>query len=221
MRLFYLSIILLFSGIGARAQDPGFYLGPRLALGQAHFYGLQGFQDGIALQLGVSSTKQLTSQVAIDFAPYVGLYNGQRLNGEGDGAYASGARKILWYHDKYNIYSVEFPLYARFSGGFRKVNFGFFVGPSLGYLMGATRSKQYEDAAYNADHGYGGHTMGDLKRGMYSGDFGVSVTLAATRGLVAIDFRFHHNFSPLGSLENQYFTADTKTIGVAWMFDAK
>lgn len=221
MRLFFLTILFLAGGMLASAQEPGFYLGPRLSLGQSHFYGMQGFQDGIALQIGVSSSKQITQQVAVEFMPYVGLYNGQRLNGEGDGAYANGTRKLLWYHDKYNIYSVEFPLYAKFSGGFRSVNFGFFFGPSLGYLMGGTRSKQYEDPGYNSDHGYGGHPMEDLKRGMYSGDFGVSAELTASRGIVAIDFRFHHNFSPLGSLDNQYFTADSKTIGVAWLFNAK
>ena len=87
--------------------------------------------------------------------------------------------------------------------------------------MGGTRSKQYDDPVYNADQGYSGHTMDDLKRGMYSGDFGMVAELKATGGIVAIDFRMHHNFTPLGRLEGAYFSADTKTVGVAWMFDAK
>lgn len=214
-----LTIIVLSAGL--HSQTPGFYFGPRFAVGQTHFTGLQGFQDGIALQLGVSSKKQFTPTFALEFAPYVGLYNGQRENGEGDGTYPNGTRKILYYEDKYNVYSVEFPLHVKFSGGFKRVNIGFFGGPSLGYLMGGTRSKHYDDPSYNAEHGYSGHPMDNLKRGMYSGDLGLSAELKSTRGIVAIDFRFHHNFSPLGSLEHQYFSADTKTIGVAWMFDAR
>lgn len=204
-----------------RAQTPGFYFGPRFAVGQTQFTGLSGFQDGLALQLGVSSCKQFTPNFAVEFMPYVGLYNGQRRNGEGDGAYPNGTRKILYYRDKYNIYSVEFPLYVKFSGGFRRVNIGFFGGPSLGYIMAGTRSKQYDDPAYNADHGYGGHAMEDLKRGMYAGDLGLCAELKSSRGIVAVDFRYHHNFSPLGSIEHQYFSADMKTVGIAWLFDAK
>lgn len=203
------------------SQTPGFYFGPRFALGQTHFTGLSGFQDGLALQMGVSCNKQLQEQIAIQFHPYIGVYNGQRQNGEADGTYPNGTRRIQTYKDKYNIYSVEFPLYVKFSGGFRKVRFGFFGGPSLGFLIGGMRSKIYDDPTQNAKSGYSGHGMETLKRGMYGGDFGVSAELKASWGLMAIDFRFHHNFSPLGSLEHQYFSADTKTVGVAWLFDTR
>lgn len=221
MRKLLFIISLLFLTAETQAQAPGFYLGPRIAMGQTQLSGQEGFVDGFALQVGVSSNKQFTQSFALQFAPYIGMYNGERRNGESDGYFPSGARKIQYYRDIYNIYSVEFPLYVKFTGGFRKANFGFFVGPSLGYLIGGTRSKQYEDAGYNADHGYGTRGMETLKRGMYSGDFGVCAELKSLRGIVAIDFRYHHNFSPLGSLEHRYFSADTRTIGVAWMFDAK
>lgn len=218
-RLYFLFIGFL-AALTTSAQTPGFYLGPRLSVGQTQFTGQNGFANGLALQLGVSASKQFTEHVALQFVPYIGLYNGQRHYGEGDGYNTNGTRRILYYQDKYNIFSVEFPLYAKFSSGFRRVNFSLYGGPSLGYIMAGTRSKQYQDPVYNADHGYGGHPMEDLKRGMYSGDIGVAVELKATRGIVAIDFRYHHNFSPLGSLENVYFSANTRTVGVAWLFNA-
>lgn len=216
-----ITILIIACWCNLQAQTPGFYFGPRFAMGQAQFTGLQGFRDGASVQLGVSSNKQFTPSFALEFMPYIGLYNGQRRIGEGDGVYPNGTRKFLYYNDKYNIYSVEFPVYAKFTGGFRRVNLGLYGGPSLGFLMAGTRSKQYDDPTFNAEHGYSGHAMEDLRNGMYSGDFGVSAELKATRGIVAIDFRYHHNFSPLGSLENQYFSANTKTVGLAWMFDAQ
>jgi hypothetical protein len=218
-RFYFLFAGVLISLI-AKAQTPGFYFGPRVGLGQAQFTGQSGFSDGLALQVGVQSTKQFNEHIAVQFTPYIGLYNGQRNNGEFDGVHPNGTRRVLQYQDKYNIFSVEFPLYAKFTSGFRNMHIGVFGGPSLGYIMAGTRSKQYQDPVYNSKHGYGGHAMDDLKRGMYSGDLGVSVELQAVRGILSIDFKYHHNFTPLGRLEGVYFSANTKTVGLTWMFNA-
>lgn len=221
MNRFYFLILWLGISVSSAAQEPGYYFGPRLALGQSQFTGQSGFYNGLALQLGLASSRQFNQGFALQFTPFVGMYNGARANGEGDGAYPNGVRKILTYRDKYNIYSVEFPLMVKFSGGFRKAQFSIFGGPSLGYIMAGTRSKQYDDAAYNAEHGYSGHSMDELKRGMYSGDIGVAAELAATRGIVAIDFRIHHNFTPLGTLDGTFFSAHMMTVGLAWMINAR
>lgn len=221
MKKFLLVLAVAINLSAMFAQEPGYYFGPRLALGQCNYNGQSGFYSGLGLQVGLASSRQFTSAFALQFTPFIGLYNGARQNEEGDGTYPNGARKVLQYRDKYNIYSVEFPVLVKFSGGFRRAQFSMFLGPSLGYLMGGTRSKQYDDPVYNADHGYVGHTMEELKRGMYSGDVGVAVELKETRGIVAIDFRIHHNFTPLGTLEDKYFSADMMTVGLAWMFDAR
>jgi hypothetical protein len=220
MRSLYLLFFICAACVQLSGQEPGYYFGPRLELGQAQFTGQTGFYNGLALQVGLTSSRQFTDGFALQFTPFVGMYNGQRQNGEGDGVYPNGTRKILSYRDKYNIYSVEFPLLVKFSGGFRRAQFSIFGGPSLGYLMGGTRSKHYDDPDHNAEHGYSGHGMEDLKRGMYSGDIGVASELAGTRGLLMIDFRIHHNFSPLGRLEGNYFTAHMMTVGLAWTFNA-
>ncbi len=221
MTRFYLLIFSLIIWAHTNAQEPGYYFGPRLAMGQCQFTGLSGFYNGFGMQVGLSSSRQFTEEFALQFTPYIGMYNGARQNGEGDGVHANGTRKILLYRDNYNIYSVEFPLMVKFSGGFGRANFSIFGGPSLGYIMGGTRSKQYQDESYNAINGYSGHGMDDLKRGMYGGDIGVAAELAATRGLVAIDCRIHRNFSPLGTLEGQYFSAHMVTVGLAFMFNAR
>jgi hypothetical protein len=217
MRSLYLLFLLLGFTYRLHAQEPGYYFGPRLELGQAQFTGQSGFYNGVAMQIGLTSSRQFTRSFALQFVPFIGLYNGGRQNGEGDGVYPNGARKILTYRDKYNIYSVEFPVLAKFSGGFRRAHFSIFGGPSLGYIMGGTYSKRYDDPA---NGGYGGHPMKDLKRGMYSGEVGVATELKATRGLLVINFKIHRNFSPLGRLEGEYFTAHMMTVGLAWTFNA-
>lgn len=225
MRSLYPKILTVAITIAAffckgNAQEPGYYFGPRLELGQSQFTGQSGFSSGLALQVGLTSSRQFTNSLAVQFVPFIGIYNGARENGEGDGVYPNGARKILYYRDKYNIYSVEFPVLVKFSAGFRSVNFSIFGGPSLGYLMGGTRSKKYDDPDYNADHGYAGHGMDDLKRGMYSGEIGVATELKATHGLLSIDCKIHRNFTPLGMLEGKYFSAHMVTVGLAWTFNA-
>ncbi len=220
MRFLYLFILSCTLVVPLFGQEPGYYFGPRLELGQAQFTGQTGFYNGLALQIGLTSSRQFTESFAVQFVPFIGVYNGQRQNGEGDGSYPNGTRKVLTYRDKYNIYSVEFPLLVKFSGGFRRAHFSVFGGPSLGYIMGGTRSKQYDDANHNAEHGYSGHAMEDLKRGMYSGEIGVATELKSAKGLVVIDFRIHRNLSPLGRLEGNYFTANMMTIGLAWTFNA-
>ena len=219
VRSFILCVMALMVVRGA-AQTPGFYFGPRFAVGAAQFTGRPGFTNGVALQVGVHSSKQLTEHFAVQFSPHVAMYNAQRQSGEGDGVYPNGQRKILVYWDKYNIYSVEFPLMVKFGAGFRRVYFSLYAGPSLGYIMGGTRSKKYEDVKYNAENGYSGHAMDDLKRGMYSVLVGASAEMKIPRGLLSIDFRVHHNLSPIGRLEGIYFSAGTRTVGVAWMFNA-
>lgn len=220
MRTLYLLLFVAGIGLRAAAQEPGYYFGPRLELGQAQFTGQPGFYDGLAVQVGLTSSRQFTESFALQFVPFIGVYNGQRQNGEGDGVHPNGLRKILTYRDKYNIYSVEFPVLVKFSGGFQRAHFSIFGGPSLGYIMGGTRSKRYDDPVANAGHGYSGHAMDGLKRGMYSGEIGVAAELKATRGLLAIDFRIHRNLSPLGRLEGEYFSAHMMTVGLAWTFNA-
>ena len=220
MRTLYLLLLMIGSTCALFAQEPGYYFGPRLELGQAQFTGQAGFYNGVAVQVGLTSSRQFTESFALQFVPFIGVYNGARQNGEGDGVYPNGARKILTYRDKYNIYSVEFPLLVKFSGGFRRAHFSVFGGPSLGYLMGGTRSKRYDDPDADASMGYGGHAMDDLKRGMYSGEVGVCTELKGTRGLLVIDFRIHRNLSPLGRLEGTCFSAHMMTVGLAWTFNA-
>jgi hypothetical protein len=217
MKRLYLLFVVVAITHALSAQEPGYYFGPRLELGQSQFTGQSGFYDGLALQVGLTSSRQFTEVFALQFVPFVGLYNGHRASGEPDGVYPNGARKILTYRDKYNIYSVEFPVLVKFSGGFKRARFSMFGGPSLGYIMGGTYSKRYDDPAHG---GYGGHPMKDLKRGMYSGEIGVATELKATRGLLVIDFKYHHNFTPLGRLEGNYFTAHMMTVGLAWTFNA-
>lgn len=220
MRSIYLLLVTSAFCFRLYGQEPGYYFGPRLELGQCQFTGQSGFYDGLAMQIGLTSSRQFNQGFAVQFVPFIGLYNGQRSTDEPDGVYPNGARKVLTYRDKYNIYSVEFPLLVKFSGGFQKTRFSIFGGPSLGYLMGGTRSKQYDDPDHNADNGYSGHTMHDLKRGMYSGEVGVASELKGAKGLLVIDFRIHRNLSPLGQLEGNYFTAHMMTMGLAWTFNA-
>jgi hypothetical protein len=220
MRTLYLLFLTFLFGVKLDGQEPGYYFGPRLELGQAQFTGQNGFYDGLAMQIGLTSSRQFNQGFAVQFVPFIGLYNGQRSTDEGDGVYPNGSRKFLTYRDKYNIYSVEFPLLVKFSGGFRRAQFSIFGGPSLGYIMGGTRSKQYDDPDHNEKHGYSGHTFEDLKRGMYSGEIGVASELKGTKGLLAIDFRIHRNLSPLGRLEGTYFSAHMMTVGLAWTFNA-
>jgi hypothetical protein len=220
MRTLYLLLVTSAFCVRLYSQDPGYYFGPRLELGQSQFTGQSGFYSGLALQVGLTSSRQFNEGFAVQFVPFVGIYNGQRQNGEADGVNPNGSRKILTYRDKYNIYSVEFPLLVKFSGGFQRAKFSVFGGPSLGYLMGGTRSKQYDDPDHNAANGYSGHEMRDLKRGMYSGEVGVASELKGAKGLLAIDFRIHRNFTPLGRLDGTYFSAHMMTVGLAWTFNA-
>ncbi|MEK7484265.1 MAG: outer membrane beta-barrel protein [Planctomycetota bacterium] len=213
-------ILALFFVKESSAQAPGFYFGPRLAAGSCQLTGGAGFTTGVTLQVGVSANKQLTENLGVLFSPHVGMYNAQRLSGEGDGMNPNGSRKILVYRDKYNIYSVEFPLMAKLGVGFGHAHFSLYAGPSLGYIIGGTRSKKYDDPNENAERGYSGHSMDDLTRGMYSGVAGASAELKTPRGIVMIDFRVQQNFSPLGRLEGVYFSAGTRSVGIAWMFDA-
>ena len=71
MKRFYSALTVILICLTANAQTPGFYFGPRVAIGQTHFTQLQGFMDGAAVQLGVSSNKQFTQQFALQFNPYV------------------------------------------------------------------------------------------------------------------------------------------------------
>ncbi len=219
MRPAILLLVVLLFATGLPAQTPGFRFGPRVAAGASCFTGLPGMTNGTALQVGILTSKQLTDYFSVQFSPLVGMYGANRMSGETDGILPSGRARVYTYWDKYYVCSVEFPLLARFSFGFRNVYFGVFAGPSLGFNMGGVRSKRYDDPAYNAKNGYGGHTMHDIRRGMYSGVAGTGVEIETGKGVMSIDLRIHHTFSPMGQIEGSYFSARAATIGMAWLFN--
>jgi hypothetical protein len=209
--------ILFFLTTPVIAQSPGFRFGPRIAMGSARFTGIEGMTDGFAAQVQFVASKQLTPWFGIQLCPMIAMYEAQRRMEMTDGTTATGKRRVFFYRDKYQVYTVEFPLLAKFSKGFGNTFVNVFTGPSFSCPMGGLHTKIFEDEYYNSTLGYSGHELTHLRENVYSGVFGIGVEYCAGRSTFGLDFRITHAFTNFGSIEGESFSARSATIGFTWL----
>lgn len=212
-----LFFVLFFITTTAIAQSPGFRCGPRVGMGSARFTGIAGMSDGFAAQLQFVASKQLTSYFAVQLCPMTAMYVTQRRMEAHDGTTASGKSRVFIYRDKYQVYTVEFPLLVKLSKGFGNIFTNIYAGPSFGCPMGGSHSKIFEDETYNAKYGFVGHELDNLKDNFYSGVAGVGVEYPVKKSVISLDFRVTHTFTRFGSIEGENFSAHSFTIGFTWL----
>src|ERR1041385_1405138 len=203
--------VLFFIATTATAQSPGFRFGPRIGLGSTRFTGVPGMSDGFAGQLQFVASKQLTPYFAIQFCPMTAMYTSQRMMEAHDGT-PTGRSMVYTYRDKYQVYTVEFPLLAKFSKSAGPAFIHVFTGPSFGCPMGGSHTKKFEDEIYNAKYGFVGHELDGLRDNFYSGNFGFGVEYPIGNSVIGLDFRLTHAFSPFGTIEEFNFAAQSATI---------
>ena len=213
----FLAFIFIFSAVAGMAQSPGFRFGPRIGMGSARFTGLSGMSDGFGAQLSFVASKQLTPYFAVQLCPMVSMYAVQRRMEAHDGVTATGKSQVYIYRDKYQVYTVEFPLLAKLGKGFGNVFTTVYAGPSFGCPMGGSHSKIFEDETYNAKYGFAGHELDGLKDNVYSGVAGLGAEFDAGKSVIGLDFRITHAFTRFGSIEGENFSAQSFTIGFTWL----
>lgn len=209
---------ILFSiTISGAAQSPGFRFGPRIGMGSARFTGIQGMSDGFGVQAQVVASKQLTPWFAIQLCPMLGMYVTQRRVEMYATPASTGKSSAFPYREKYQVYTMEFPLLVKFSKGFGNTFVNVFTGPSFTCPMGSSYSKTFEDEYYNSLLGFSGHQLKHLRDNVYSGVFGMGVEYAVGKSTVGLDFRLTHAFTDFGSIEGVNFSAHSATIGFTWL----
>ena len=209
--------ILFFITISAVAQSPGFRFGPRIGMGSARFTGITGMSDGFGAQVQMVASKQLTPWFAIQFCPMIAMYGAQRRMEMHATPTAIGRSSVFPYREKYQVYTMEFPLLVKFSKGFGNMFVHVFTGHSFTCPMGSSYSKTFEDEYYNSLLGFSGHQLKHLRDNVYSGVFGMGVEYAAGKSTVGLDFRLTHAFTNFGSIEGVNFAAHSATIGFTWL----
>lgn len=216
MKVCYFFILCFFS-ISGIAQSPGFRFGPRIAMGSAQFTGIQGMTDGFAGQAQLVASKQLTPWFAVQLCPMIGMYVTQRRMEMHATPISTGRSGVFVYREKYQVYTMEFPLLAKFSKGFGNTFVNVSTGPSFSCPMGGSHSKTFEDEYYNSTLGFSGHELNELRDNVYTGVFGVGVEYAAGRSTLGLDFRLTHAFTNFGSIEGNNFAAHSVTLGFTWL----
>jgi hypothetical protein len=209
--------ILIFSMTEIAAQSPDFFFGPRIGMGSARFTGIPGMSDGFAGQIQIVADKHFTSYFSLQFSPMVAMYTAQRKMETHDGVMANGKSIVYDYHDKYQVYTVEFPLLVKLHRNAGKFSMNVFAGPSFGCPMGGSHSKIYEDEISNAKYGFVGHNLDELKDNFYSGIAGAGIEYPLGKSIIGLDFQITHPFTRFGNIEDFNFSAQSATIGFTWL----
>jgi hypothetical protein len=212
-----LFFVLVFSTTAVSAQSPGFRFGTRIGMGSARYTGIPGMSDGFAGQFQFVGSWQFTSYFGIQLCPTTAMYTSQRMMETHDGVTTTGRSMEYMYHDKYQVYTVEFPLLLKSSKSAGKFLINVFAGPSFGCPMGGSHSKVYENEYYNAKYGFTGHALDNLNDNFYSGVAGFSIEYPVRKSLLGLDFQITHPFTRFGSIGDFNFSAQSATIGFSWL----
>lgn len=194
---------------------PKFCFGPRAAIGSSQFVTVSGSpHQGIGLQLGLSARWQLSRFFGVEFSPGTSVYGGQisMITKDVD---ARGTARLFPYRDIYHVYSVEFPAYTAWSIGDRKVMMRLFTGSGVGLTMAGTHSLRYEDAQYNAAHGYSGHAMRELESSYVFATIGLGLDFKMPKGVLSIDARMQRT-NRIAAIAGSPFAARSAVIGASW-----
>jgi hypothetical protein len=217
VKLRLLICFLFFTGFNVFAQTPGFRFGPKFGAGTSRFSMLPGMSAATAGQIGLLASRQVTPWFAIQFAPWTGMVSSNREGVLQDGATRMGTPQMYTFRDKYHVFSVGFPILAKFSVPVGRFHLAAFAGPAVSFNMGGTYSKKYDDKDYNATNGYNGHEMKDLRQSMHSAIVGVGIELETAKGIIGLDAQLNHFLSPMGRIEASNFSADAFTVGISWI----
>lgn len=219
MRAGWLFLFSLVLSVATLAQTPKFCFGPRVALGSSQYVDLPAScRSGVSFQLGIVACWQFSNFFALEFSPTTTVYGGQIEMSTSDGVDSRGVARIFPYRDIYHIYAMEFPAFMKWSVGGNSVRSHFFIGPGIGFTMGGTHSKRYDDDMYNSDNGYNGHSMRGLKSSYGLGVIGAGVEFKMKKLIFGIDLRIGRT-SQIAALDGSRFSARTTTIGMSWKFN--
>lgn len=212
--------ILLFVLICAgtlHAQSPGFRFGPRFGIGASQFTHMPGATSKLAVQANLVASKQLTTFFAVQFCPWTGMFGSDRQGIVQDAA-PTGRARLYTYHDSYHVFSVGFPLLAKFSVPMgHNFYLSVFAGPSITFNMGGTHTKQYDDPMYNQRDGYVSHPMDDLARSMNSGIVGCGLEFETAKSIIGLDVQWNEYLPPVGQLEGTPYGARSLMVGISWI----
>lgn len=194
---------------------PKFCFGPRAAVGSSQFVTVSGSpHQGIGLQFGVSARWQFSRFFGAEFSPGVSVYGGQISMTTRD-VDARGTARLFPYRDIYHIYSVEFPAYAAWSVGGKRVMARFYAGPGVGLTMTGTHSKRYQDPQYDAANGYSGHAMRELKSSYVFATIGFGFDFKMPKGVLTIDARTQRT-NRIAAIASSPFAARSVVLGASW-----
>ncbi len=208
--------VFLFLSFNAISQPLDFKFGPRFGIGKSTFVDFPATsRSGAALQAAVDATWQFKQFFATEFSPAITMYSGY-LRMEEQSGYDSRGQPIMYpYKDIYNIFAVEFPVFLKFSFGSKKVRYGTFFGSGIGFTMGGTHSKKYDDADYDADHRFVGHGMKEIADSYYVGVLGASVEWKLRKGVLGFSGRIQRS-NAIAAIEGSKFAVRGIMFGASW-----
>jgi hypothetical protein len=194
------------------SQSNGLRIGASLGVGEATIKktdisnqtGKLAFQGGLALNY--------------QFIKNFGLY-GNILYAT-KGSRSSGTERVSGFfgttdykfEEKYVLDYIEVPVMPKLSFGGEKFYIKIFAGPSLNFNLSGKQNKQYEDASYNQDNGYGFRKITGLQLVEYALVYGAGFDVEISDGSVLfLEIRQSKALNSFGTINNknaynQYFT---------------
>ena len=218
-----LLLAFLLAGFDSFAQTdtsaktkPEFSFGPRIGIGQSKFIGTPAIcEPSISVNAAITASWQFKRFFGVEFSPAATIYNGKLKRSTRDGVDNLGNPMVYSYKEIFNIYSVEFPAMAEFCIKRKNISLHGFFGPGIGFNMGGTHSKVYNDETYNSHNGIYGHPIYDLKDSFYLCAAGAGIKFKTHNGFVGFDFRMQRT-SAIAGVDGIKFSAQNATIGISW-----
>jgi len=211
-------IVLCIQSISA--QTPGFRYGGHFGLGESGFNSLGAGisqQGKLNLYAGIAASEQFTNHFGLD-ADALFVSKGERLSGETTDTDVLGNTKTYTYNDNYHLFYAELPLLLKLSIGWNNFFLKGFAGPSINFNLMALQSRTYQDANYDANHGYLDARMNNINVMELAGVFGAGIDVQSGENIFSLDFRISHAYDSFGKINNYNAYNNYFAVGFGYVY---
>ncbi len=200
-KVILITTLLAGLGLSSVAQENGFHLGGRFGLGESTISsgGLPSMQPKLAMAGGLVANYQVTDNIGFN-ADFLLSSTGAKASGSTREPGVFGAETYYSYKERYSLINVEVPFTGQLSVWMGDFFVRGYAGPGLNFNLMSTQTREYDNADYNASHGFMNRQI-DTKNvwGMMVYGAGIGARTREERTYF-LDFRLNRAFSSFGMI---------------------
>ncbi len=192
---FIMFVALLCGALTTTAQDKGFSIGPRLGIGVSNFTGTSNItvEQKIGANIGLAANYQFFKFFGVGAEGLIS-FKGAKTTTVIPGNFINQTEKV---EDRYRLYYIDVPVYAKVSLPLGPFHIKAFAGPSFNFNLDARQDREFER---NTDNNFSNRKINGVNALDLGSVIGFGFDVESSGQLYQIDFRLSNSFGSAGKI---------------------